>query len=686
MNEQVNISPESHAYAGNLLHNLDVWRKITSDPWVLETVSGYHLEFESLPVQSVLPRPAPFSEGEKQLIAEEITKLLTKGAIRKVSSCPYEFISNIFLVPKKTGDLRPVINLKPLNQFVQRIHFKMENIQMAMNFVSLGDYMVSLDLKDAYFSVPIFRPHCKYLRFIWRDQRYEFTCLPFGYSLAPRVFAKIFKPVVAQLRLNDLRIAIFLDDILLVASSFAECMEQLSLLRKLLESIGFVINDAKSQLQPTTRICFLGFIIDSISMELLLPEDKLQKIISACLNLLSKNNPSVREVAHVTGLLVSAFPAVNYLNLYYRSIELCKSQALSENLDFDQAIILSPQAKSDLHWIINNLAKFNGCFFGERPIDIYIECDASLAGWGASCGGQSANGQWSILEAHNHINYLELLAALYALQAFVPNLRDVHVRLKLDNSTAVAYVNKMGGIKSPSLNSLSRTLWKWCIERNIIISAQHIPGKENLVADSLSREFSSNLEWSVDNDIFNQISNMTFVPDIDLFASRLNAKTDCFVSWHPEPGAMAVDAFSISWANLKCYAFPPFSLLTKVLAKIRNDKALVLLIAPVWTTQNWYPLLLQLAVEQPIILPQKDNLLTLPHTQELHPLRDSLRLAAWILSGDRLQTEAFLMMQSQSSVHLGPLGLINSTTQPGRNGVAGVNKGKLIYFRHLLMK
>ena len=88
---------------------------------------------------------------------------------------------------------------------------------------------------------------------------------------------------------------------------------------------------------------------------------------------------------------------------------------------------MSPQAKSDLHWIINSLAKFNGCFFGEHPIDIFIECDASLAGWGASCGGQSANDQWSLLEARNHINYLELLAALYALQAFVPNLRDVHV-------------------------------------------------------------------------------------------------------------------------------------------------------------------------------------------------------------------------------------------------------------------
>ena len=75
----------NYYYYYYLLHNLDVWRKITSDPWALETVSGYHLEFDTLPVQSVLPRPPPFSEGEKQLIDEEITKLLTKGSVRKVS-------------------------------------------------------------------------------------------------------------------------------------------------------------------------------------------------------------------------------------------------------------------------------------------------------------------------------------------------------------------------------------------------------------------------------------------------------------------------------------------------------------------------------------------------------------------------------------------------------------------------
>ena len=145
-----------------------------------------------------------------------------------------------------------------------------------------------------------------------------------------------------------------------------------------------------------------------------------------------------------------------------------------------------------------------------------------------------------------------------------------------------------GGIRSPSLDELAVSIWGWCISRNILLSAQHIPGKSNCEADSLSRQFVSNLEWSLDQDVFDRLVAITFLPDIDLFASRLNAKLDQFVSWHPEPGALAVDAFSVSWSNQNFYAFPPFSLLTRVLGKIRNDVALVLLIAPTWSTQPWH--------------------------------------------------------------------------------------------------
>ena len=122
--------------AGSLSGNLPKWREFTSDPWILQTVSGYHLEFETTPHQVNLPKFPKFTERETALIESEIKKLISKGAVTEVSPCDDEFISTVFLVPKKTGDFRPVINLKPLNQFVEKTHFKMENIRMALNCIS----------------------------------------------------------------------------------------------------------------------------------------------------------------------------------------------------------------------------------------------------------------------------------------------------------------------------------------------------------------------------------------------------------------------------------------------------------------------------------------------------------------------------------------------------------------------
>ena len=126
-------------------------------------------------------------------------------------------------------------------------------------------------------------------------------------------------------------------------------------------------------------------------------------------------------------------------------------------------------------------------------------------------------------ESKRHINYLELLASFHALQCFVSNSRSIHVRLALDSSTAVVYINNMGGVRSPLLDSLSKSIWEWCKLRDIFISAQHIPGKVNNQADTLSREISSNLEWSLNGEVFQEIISQTFTPEIDLFASRLNA-------------------------------------------------------------------------------------------------------------------------------------------------------------------
>ena len=122
-------------------------------------------------------------------------------------------------------------------------------------------------------------------------------------------------------------------------------------------------------------------------------------------------------------------------------------------------------------------------------------------------------------------------------------------RLAVDNSTVVAYINNMGGVRSPLLDSLSRSIWEWCKLRDVFISVQHIPGKVNTQDDTLFREISSNLDWSLNDKVFQEIISQTFISEIDLLVSRLNAKTATFISWHPQPGAVAIDAFSLSWDN-----------------------------------------------------------------------------------------------------------------------------------------
>ena len=168
-----------------------------------------------------------------------------------------------------------------------------------------------------------------------------------------------------------------------IASSYDECLQQLEVLKQTLCELGFIVNVEKSQLVPVNDILCLGFIIISIAMRLQLPVVKLEKIVSACKALLAKHQPSVRDVAKVTGLSVSALPAVNYLEMHYRSLELCKTQILSGSLDYDKTLSLSSQVRSDLQWVIKNITQCNSRLFQVPKIDIYIQSDASWTGWGA---------------------------------------------------------------------------------------------------------------------------------------------------------------------------------------------------------------------------------------------------------------------------------------------------------------
>ena len=249
-------------------HHWPLWESFTNDPVILDAIKHHHIEFEAeYPTQTVQPNKINFSAAEIMIIDAEIAKLVTKEVLQVTNRVPDGFISNIFIRPKKDGAFRMILNLKPLNKFVDYHHFKMDTFRTALKLIRPGCFMASVDLKDAYYSIPIAEEDRKLLMFQWKGKYYQFTCLPNGLSSAPRIFTKILKPVYAQLRSIGHTCMGHIDDSLLVGQSFNSCHRNIADTVSLFTNLGFTIHPVKSVLQPQQKIDFLGFVLDSIAIQ-----------------------------------------------------------------------------------------------------------------------------------------------------------------------------------------------------------------------------------------------------------------------------------------------------------------------------------------------------------------------------------------------------------------------------------
>ena len=611
--------------AGQIAYAWHEWQNLTSDPTILQVVKGVKIEFcpGQTPVQANV-RPSKFNCTQQGIVANEIQNLLKKGVIKRSMHEQGEFISPIFLRAKPDGTHRVILNLKEFNQFVEYHHFKMDTLETAVNMMKPGCFMASIDLKDAYYSVPICIEHQKFLKFEFNDQLYQFTCMPNGLSCAPRLFTKLLKPVYETLHNKGYLNLGYIDDSYLQGETRSECCENVENTAALLNKLNFHLHPTKSVTNPTLKLTFLGFLLDSKAMTVSPTEEKIQKTIKTCEKLLNKQHPRISEVAEVIGIIVSNFPGAQYGPLHYRTLELDKTKALALNKgDYKSHMQLSNAAKTELKWLVDNMQHVNREILHPNP-QLVIQTDASKKGWGAVLGSQETGGRWAYSEATKHINILELQAAFFALKAFCKPSKNTHVQLQIDNTTAVAYIMHMGGSKSHQLNRLAKEMWSWCIEKNIWLSAVHIAGKINASADNRSRKFSDKHEWALNNSQFQEIARAFPELDIDLFASRLNNKLPAYCSWKPDPGCAYVDAFTINWNSLNFFAFPPFSMIPKCVQKINQDKAKGILIIPVWPTQSWFPLVLQLLYRQPWIIGPSPQLLTHAHIREPHPLHKNL--------------------------------------------------------------
>ena len=229
----------------------------------------------------------------------------------------------------------------------------------------------------------------------------------------------------------------------------------------------------------------------------------------------------------------------------------------------------------------------------------------------------------------------------------------MHVKVLVDNTTVQNTLNKMGTSHSPSLNSLIKTIWDWCITNEVWITVAHIPGKANVDADSESRKSRRTTEWCLDKNLFHSAcAKLNIRPNINFFASRINYQIKPYISYSSDQEAIAINAFHHSWQGYQFYAFPPFCLISQVLQKIQKEKSEGLVIIPKTPTQSWWPVAMRMLMQSPIILPRTPSIIFLPsNPSETHPLHEKLVLIMCHLSGNSSKTKGF-QQQLQKSWNL----------------------------------
>ena len=402
-------------------------------------------------------------------------------------------------------------------------------------------------------------------------------------------------------------------------------------------NLGFYISTKKSVLIPTKSIQFLGFNLNSQTMLVTLENDKAMRIKQMITDILPMTKTTIRHFATVLGTLAATLPANRYGQVFLKRLEKTKAQALQmKSFNYDAICKIPENAKTELQWWLQNIDVASRPILVPNP-SVIMYTDASLQGWGCFLPKNNfrTGGRWDTEEQNYHINFLELKAVLLSLQSCCRNVSNSHIMIYSDNTTTVISINKQGSTQSQNCNDITRDIWLWAKDRNNWLSSAHCPGKFNIEADEASRLFNDSTEWTLTKRQFLRLTSRFGQPVIDMFASRLNFQLQPYCSWQPDPHAKYIDCFTFNWKSHQLiYAFPPFSVVGRVLQKIAADKTTAILVVPHWPTQPWFSRLQEMLIDRPIVIPVACRTLFLPHDRsKIHPLTNKLCLWGCKVSG-----------------------------------------------------
>ena len=528
------------------------------------------------------------------------------------------FTMRRFAVPKQGAVGRAILNCKPLNAETRDEKFRMEGVKEVKQILKKGDYMVTVDIASAFNHIPLHFSAQKFFQYWHKGELYKYVVLCFGWKRSPYLWCKFIKPVVDKLRAKGVHLVSHMDDFLLVAKTKKLVLKALIQMVSMFDQLGFKPNLKKSEWNPSRKKIFLGLVWDTKNWTVSLTKERLQKALfmtARALKLAKKGKPiHLKQMQSLLGVLNSTSEAINRTKLYtsYLQIDLTSGQHWGDPL-----IYLTKESVTDLQWWVENLARLNGHTL-IVPLawtkHFLLTCDAGPKGWGALYVDQQGKRHiyFHVINQNEveHNNLEEFKALIFGVKSLQKELRltSSNIWVKCDSEVVISYVRHAGGRKKRFVQ-LTKELYSFLDDKDLDLRIEYVRSEDN-EADEISRWAPEREDWTLNRTLFNFVNNLWGPHTLDCFATDVNTQLARHISWRYNPDCLYTDFFSRRppQRDLKgLYGNPPFSQIMRLVNMLEDEQLQMTVIVPLWRGRLWWPKLVEILTEVPLLIPRAAN-------------------------------------------------------------------------------
>ena len=361
-----------------------------------------------------------------------------------------------------------------------------DNITQKVKENSKGSFLYKIDLSRAFCHVKIDPKDYNLLGLQISNEIFYDSCLPFGFKHGSAIFQRISDSIRYIMNSLGFKVTNYIDDII-GHSVCSQAFDSFNTLFKLLTELGFDISQKKI-VTPCTKVTCLGVDIDTENFTISIPKEKVQEIMQICNTWATRQCCTKRELQSLLGKLLYITKCVKSSRFFLnRMLEVLRKSQKRVKID------LTPEFHRDLNWFLNFIPKFNGsAFFVHQNIQYEIELDACLQGLGARCGNQVYALKIPLKFENMSIVHLEMINILVAIRTWAILWQGKNIRIHCDNQAVVSVLTS-GRTRDALLAAIARNILMETAAHGICLRTVHISGKDNQVADNLSRFFLGNV-------------------------------------------------------------------------------------------------------------------------------------------------------------------------------------------------